>query len=805
MAVLDRRFLRYLTAMFDSADATPNDAWRHDPFIGLLEPELADCGGSSFRLSGSEAAAVAAAGDPLCALRTVFTEGILRDGINPETERRIVALKLGFPRMPGTTASLVMKGFGVAVDSRDVLDVYASHGLSRHTDGFARLWNFERIGRRAAGLAAALAAPGGDASRQFAARYEAIMSWLGTARGRRSAMLAALPIKRSLFFHWWGSFRRLGLLGLADPGPELFRRSKIGPAQEARIVIDRLQHPDRSDSFYVERLAAQTIHVKRNAVDKVFARWDLGSWSPAFASDLQRLETTEWSGPEPLPETPCQPPPRLAEELFARVLGGAADHPLPVAAPGLFVLWGYIEALGLQPLLAAMGLASPQGRERYSWLDLLLFDIGRRFLGVATLTAACEREGPELPWFAHLYAPPCNDTVLQGLARVSEGQVAQIRAWLVERLAQLGLGSGRRLALDFHQIDLDVQLERLRCFGKGPSPKKKLCWAGFRPHIAWDVDNGTLLVAEFRKGSARGTTTVRRFIGDYILPVFKGLFETVYLDSEYTGKDVWTFVLDPRDGMGATLTACLRQNSLVKRARDAFLADNEGSADFWTRYDDKHEFTTRTFPLTWPCEHGDGKVDELRLNCVVKRNVLNGRLRVFGSSREPVTSAEILRDYSSRWTIENAIKDLVASYFMDSCPGTDPHHVDIHFLVTTICRTLYRMVEKDLGDQLLNPDGTRKTLDRMRDLLFRQGAATLVRHDNHLLVRFLNSYRVKATNMLRNWFETVSERHRHGIALLGGLGLRFELQPPRGPEYKNTGAKIDLGEMKTLADATANG
>ena len=41
MAVLHRRFLRYLTAMFDGADGTPDDAWRYDPFIGLLEPDLA--------------------------------------------------------------------------------------------------------------------------------------------------------------------------------------------------------------------------------------------------------------------------------------------------------------------------------------------------------------------------------------------------------------------------------------------------------------------------------------------------------------------------------------------------------------------------------------------------------------------------------------------------------------------------------------------------------------------------------------------------------------------------------------------
>ena len=434
----------------------------------------------------------------------------------------------------------------------------------------------------------------------------------------------------------------------------------------------------------------------------------------------------------------------------------------------------------------------------------MLFDIGRRFLGIPTLTAACETERPETAWFAHLYSPPCNDTELQGLARISESQVARLRAWLVDRLAQLGLGSGKRLAFDFHQIDLDVRLDRLRCFGKGPSPKKKLCWTGFRPHIAWDVENGTLLAAEFRKASARGTTTIKRFVGDYILPVFRGLFETVYLDSEYTGKDVWTFVTDPDNGMGAVLTACLRQNSLVKSARDSFLSANEGQPGFWKRYDEKHEFTTRTFPLRWTYADGNGKDREMKLNCVVKRNIPNGKLRVFGSSREPVSSLEILKDYASRWVIENGIKDLIASYFLDACPGTDPHHVDIHFLIATICRTLYRMIERDLGKNLENPDGTVRTLDRMRGALFSQGAATLRRDGDALVVRFLNPYRVRRTNMLREWFRIVTRRHRDGIDLLGGLKLRFELQPPRGEEYRNTGRKVDLAEMKKFDGPSEN-
>ena len=93
---------------------------------------------------------------------------------------------------------------------------------------------------------------------------------------------------------------------------------------------------------------------------------------------------------------------------------------------------------------------------------------------------------------------------------------------------------------------------------------------------------------------------------------------------------------------------------------------------------------------------------------------------------------------------------------------------------------------------------------RMRDILFRQGTATLTREEDEPVVRFLSPYRANPTNMLRDWFGTVARRHRDGIALLGGMRLRFELPPPRGEEYHNTGRKVDLAELKSGGENSPN-
>ena len=76
------------------------------------------------------------------------------------------------------------------------------------------------------------------------------------------------------------------------------------------------------------------------------------------------------------------------------------------------------------------------------------------------------------------------------------------------------------MAFDFHHIDQDVLLPELRKFGKGPSPKKKVCYTSFCPRLAWDVQNGTLLVAEFRKASARGPVLVAKMAAVFLSSAF---------------------------------------------------------------------------------------------------------------------------------------------------------------------------------------------------------------------------------------------------------------------------------------------
>ena len=140
----------------------------------------------------------------------------------------------------------------------------------------------------------------------------------------------------------------------------------------------------------------------------------------------------------------------------------------------------------------------------------------------------------------------------------------------------------------------------LKNIGKAPSPKRKICFPGFRPHLAWDVATSVPISLEFRNGKARGSSTIKRFVRELIQQSLGNqAVEHVYLDSEYTAEHVWKFVVDAQNGLGADLTMCVKQNKRVKKCIDSFLK----TRPTWLFYDEEHTYTEQTFQI--PIQQSD--------------------------------------------------------------------------------------------------------------------------------------------------------------------------------------------------------
>ncbi len=243
---------------------------------------------------------------------------------------------------------------------------------------------------------------------------------------------------------------------------------------------------------------------------------------------------------------------------------------------------------------AAANIIDTDPDKGYTWFSLLLLNLARILGGISSISKACRINELSFPVCAGLVEMPCKDTLLKGLSLITEENLLHLRRFLTKAAYDNDLVTGRSIALDFHMRDFTGDDVSLKNIGKGPSPKRKICFPGFRPHLAWDVDTGAPLSLEFRNGTARATTTFKQFIRELLpMTLSDQNVEHVYLDSEYTAQKVWLFIVDPQDGLGADLTMCIKQNKAVKKHIATFL-----ETDFeWLFYDENHTYSNSTFSI----------------------------------------------------------------------------------------------------------------------------------------------------------------------------------------------------------------
>lgn len=695
----------------------------------------------------------------------------LLDALDIETERMVFVLKQARPSIPATRMMTILQGFGIAVPLGLMRRLYASYGWVPGTRAYTSV-DFISLNLRVMQLeqlrSELIPRTSFHCDKD---RLQVLIEVFRSLDARGAA--GRYPGSRTSFSHHKTAFLNLGLLGLVDRAQPCFRNSKLGFVEEGRIVLSKVQKPQRDASWYVRLLRSREILVDITCISKIFTRWKVESFKTAFRGELERL-ATDARGDIGIPlERPPQPVVIAPDEAFTDFVGRLDGREEPLAHPGIFLFLPYLHQLGVFD--AVSSILNPAPEKSYSWFSLLLLNLARIFRAVPSVSRTCKLHELSVPLSSGLVDMPCADTILNGLAAISEPDLLLLRKQLTAAALRQGLVQGRQLAFDFKMRDFTGEDVALKNIGKGPSPKRKICFPGFRPHLAWDVATGAPVTLEFRNGRARATTTIKRFIRELLSDALGDTnIEHVYLDSEYTAEHVWQFIVDPETGLGADLTMCIKQNAKVKKRIHPFL----DSKPDWLYYDDAHTYTKQTFEL--PIS-GAGRI----LQCVLKRKESTGRLRCFGSTLPELDSAGVLREYSNRWSIENGIKDLVTSYFFDNIPGIDPHRVNIHYFVVTLARLLFQMLCLDLGDYARNPDHTYKTLSTLRPEFITGVNASLGRQGNELIVSWKDKVSEHQHKVMRTFFEKLNQRASQPLPFLGGLRLRFVPPPSRTRDLRN--------------------
>ena len=205
------------------------------------------------------------------------------------------------------------------------------------------------------------------------------------------------------------------------------------------------------------------------------------------------------------------------------------------------------------------------------------------------------------------------------------------------------------------------------------------------------------------------------------------LIEEIYMDSEYT-KEADFFYLKKTCKNG-DIYVCLRQNLQIKKLIKPALDMNVG----WEKHNESDE--RKTIDVALP-------KTGLKMRIVILRDSsTKENIRCFGTTNLAQLGEDILRKYPHRWTVENGIKDLIRSYFVDEIFGHDPEKVEFEFYCVMTARLVYEHFLKKLGGpHYKKEDGNKTTLSTMRQLLFEKRNCTLRQDSNqNLVLTFLDS------------------------------------------------------------------
>jgi len=706
----------------------------------------------------------------------------LTEPLDIEAERMIYVLKKARPWVPATKMVLILQGFGFEMQLSLMRHLYASYGWAQGTKDYRDI-DFLALNLKVTKLSQLQTQRlSRDSFFQNKDRLQTLLEVFRTLGSRGIAH--RYPGSRVSLQKHKNAFQLLGLIGLVDKARPAFRNSKLGFKEEGWMIFSKIQHPKRSEIDYQKILRKKQIHVDLTCIKKIFDRWHVMHFQSKFKGDLQRFSRSDELQGESdiLPDLPPITPSVAALRLdigFVNFLKTLSADPVALANPGLFLFLPLLHRLKIFQVASSVLDTDPD--KGYSWFSLLVLNLSRIIGGISSVSKACRTSELSLPLSAGLVQMPCKDTILNGIAVISEKQLLLLRRFLTKAAYDQQLVRGRSIALDFHMRDFTGNDVELKNIGKGPSPKRKICFPGFRPHLAWDVGTGAPLSLEFRSGTARGTTTFKRFIRELLPETLADQnVEHIYLDSEYTGQKIWQFIVDSQDGLGADLTMCIKQNRAVKKHINSFLDTNFE----WLFYDEGHSYSSSIFSI--PIQKTSKE-----LRCVLKRHEHTGRLRCFGSTLPDLDARGVLTEYERRWVIENGIKDLVGNYFFDNIPGIDPHRINIHYFIVTLARLLYQMF-CSLYPASKNQDETQKWIGTIRHEFLVGSNATIARENEQLILTWQDPFTEKDHKNLSALFDSLNKTADKSLPFLGGLMLKFELMPPRSRNFRNLQRRVNL-------------
>jgi len=511
-------------------------------------------------------------------------------------------------------------------------------------------------------------------------------------------------------------------------------REYMSPEIHIRILLEKLKHPNWSCQMIVDSL---NLKVSRHFVYRVIEEWELHdkTRNAVAIDEFLGIDTKTPEQFKPyqtaytlLPEKELLATRRINRH-FELLCKKMKTHKYHFCDPGPIILAPFVSRLGVAQAFELYGPPKLRGKEIS---NLALLNVFRILTGYRHINHVSNHKDRSVAFASGLGMFGSSSKFYENSIEFTFAQLHKMRTDLVARAKELGLIEGLSIGFDFHFKEFYGKNAQDKQIGKGPDKSGNLV-PGFRPHVAWDLASNVIISIAYFQGAARAPRILKRFCNQNIFPIFDPLaIKEIYMDSEYTKEEDFHYLKEVSCKNGE-LYICLKKNPQIKKFIKPILADPKS----WSDYNEIDEINSvqTSLPKTG-----------LTLKIVVLRNkVTKDNIRCFGSTHSQLKSEDILQKYRYRWLIENGIKDLVASYFIDETFGLDPIKIEFEFYCIMVARLVFEFFLKSLGGSYYHKmDGNKTTLTKMRDLLFEKRNCTLeLTSSNDFLLTILDDHHSK--------------------------------------------------------------
>lgn len=548
--------------------------------------------------------------------------------------------------------------------------------------------------------------------------------------------------------------------------PTYGKKGSIADELQLKIILQKLEHPLWSGQKIVD---TNKLKCSRYVVNRVIRRWGLEDKRrmpialDRFIGVDEKLQSRRFEGLKTayhlLPEKQILETCRINRH-FELICKKMKTHAYHICDPGPLILAPFVNELGIVQAFRTYGPPKLRGIEI---TNLALLNVFRILSGYKRINHLNNNRDRSVALASGIGMFGSSSKYYEDTIEFKFESIYDMKCDLVARAKELNLIEGNKLAFDFHFKDFFGYNAEEKGIGKGPNKANNLV-PGFRPHVVWDLAANVIISIAYFQGSVRSPKIIRHFCEKYIYPIIdpRAILE-IYMDSEYT-KETDFHYFKKIVFKNGEIYVCLKQNKQIAKLIKPALSNMDGWFDL--REDDngdEYKLHNVVLPNT-----------KLQMSIVILREKkTHENIRLFGTTDMTLKALDILRKYRYRWIIENGLKDLVYSYFIDEISGKDPERIDFGFYCIMVARLAYEYFIKELGENYYNKeDGNKVTLGSMRNILFEKQNCTLEENsDGDIVITFIDTGCYKHFSVVSEILRKMKEDGRNKVLWWNNRGI----------------------------------